>query len=312
MKLKRTTSYNIILGSLIIVLCIAVALVSNVFISATNITNIFQQISVLGIVTAGMGMIILSGGIDLSVGSQMSSVGAAVASMIAAGMPVWAALLLGMLIGIAFGAINGMLVAYTRAEPFIITLGMMSFYRGIALILTRGLTISVNNVYDWLGRGTVGPIPVPVIVFLFIAVMMYLLMKYTSFGRAAYTIGGNPTAAYLSGIKVRGNKVLIYILNSAIAAFAAIVLLSRLGATSPSMGDGFELRSIAAAVMGGIALSGGRGNIVGGMLGVLLLGIISNALNILNVPTFYQDVALGGIIVLAVLLSTINFQKKKG
>jgi len=149
-----------------------------------------------------------------------------------------------------------------------------------------------------------------VIVFMFIAVLMFILLKYTSFGRVVYTIGGNPTAAYLSGIKVRSNKLLIYTLNSAIVALAALVLLSRLGATSSSMGDGFELRSIAAAVMGGVALSGGRGNLIGGMLGVLLLGIISNALNILNVPTFFQDVALGGIIVLAVLLSKVELKRR--
>jgi len=189
---------------------------------------------------------------------------------------------------------------------------MMSVYRGISLITTGGITQSLSGKFSSLGRGyTFGVIPNPIIVFFSVYIIIWLILKYTKFGRRIYAVGGNENAAYLSGVNTDRTKIGVYLLNGIIVGVASITLLSRLGSALPTTGSGMELRAIAAVVIGGVPLSGGRGKAMGTFLGIILTGLISNILNLLNISAYYQDVAIGFIIALAVIISNIGTMKRK-
>jgi len=307
---NNTAFQTLILFVILIVGCVAISFFSPVFLSVTNIINIFQQVAVLGMVTAGMALVMISGGIDLSVGSLMSLAGCISAVLAVNGMPDNMAIVLSILIAVLAGIFIGVIIAFTNTEPFIITLGMMSVFQGITLIVTEGSNVPVMGRFEMLGRTRVGMFPTPILFFIAIIIIMFVVLRYTKFGRKTYAIGGNENAAYLAGIKVKLHKVTIYAINGLIVGFASQVLLSRLGSAIPVMGSGFELQSIAAAVIGGVALSGGKGSIWGCFMGVLLLGIISNSLNVLSISSFYQNIVLGAIIVGAVVLSNIGSKRK--
>ena len=300
---------NIVLAATILVIGIIISSISPVFLSARNLMNIMLQISVLGTVAAGMSIVMISGGIDLSVGSLISFVGSMTALMIRGGVSEPLAVMVVLLIAIATSAVSGLIIARSRAEPFIITLGLMSIYNGLALLITRGNNVGLSSKFEFLGRGRLlGVIPIPVIVLLVINVVIAYLLKYLKLGRRMYSIGGNAEACYLAGIRVKTTKVFIYAMNGFITGIAAMVLLSRLGSASPIMGNGFEMQSIAACVIGGISLSGGSGKVLGSFLGVLLLGVISNSFNIVGVPSFFQNIFLGLVIIVAVVISQFKFR----
>jgi ribose/xylose/arabinose/galactoside ABC-type transport system permease subunit len=284
-------------------ICLITAILNPVFITPTNLINVIRQISILGIVSCGMAMLMISGGIDLSVGATISLAGVIAGKVLVSGYGEITAVVVGILVGALVGLVIGILVATTRVQPFILTLGMLSLLGGFALIVTNGRQIpNLNGKYfEPIGGGMVGFIPVPVLLFILVALFSHFLLRNTKWGRNWYAIGGNEETAYLSGINVKTHKIAVYVLNGFLAGVAAVILASRIGAALPVMGNGYELRSIAAVVIGGVSLMGGRGSIFGAVLGVLLLGVISNSLNMLNVSSFYQNVTLGAIILIAVI-----------
>jgi len=300
---------SLFLLTVIIGLGILITIANPQFISSRNLINILQQISVTGIATMGVAMVMISGGLDLSIGSIISVTCSVMAKLFSIGMNVWIVVLVSVLVALVCGFINGFIISRSGCAPFIITLGTLSIYQGFALVVTSGRIINVGAGFELLGRTNLNIIPMPVLVFLVIGTAVTVMMNLTRLGRRLFAMGGNEEAAYLSGINVGRYKVLVYCLNALVISVASMVLLSRLGSANPVMGSGYELQSIASAVIGGVTLDGGKGSLVGCFLGVLLLGIISNALNILGVSPFYQNMVLGTIIVIAVVVS--NFGKNK-
>jgi ribose/xylose/arabinose/galactoside ABC-type transport system permease subunit len=231
--------------------------------------------------------------------------------VLAAGLGEIPAILTGLIVGSLVGLANGIIVAKTKVQPFISTLGMMSVLQGLALIATNGRQIPNlgGPLFEPIGGGIVGIIPVPVIILFTVLVISHILLRYTRWGRNWYAIGGNEETAFLSGININTLKVAVYVINGLFAGIAAVTLTSRIGAALPLMGSGYELQSIAAVVIGGVSLNGGRGNILGAFLGVLLLGVISNSLNMLNVSSFYQNISIGIIIMIAVIANQYSMRR---
>jgi ribose/xylose/arabinose/galactoside ABC-type transport system permease subunit len=294
-----------VLGVLI-VLIVATSLASPVFLTPINLVNVLRQISILGMVASGMTVVMISGGIDLSVGAVLSFVGCVAAKALVHGYGIPVALLIGIGGGAAMGFFNGIIIANTRAHPFIITLGTMTLIQGVALVVTGSYpTMAEGAAFEqflWLGTGSVLWIPVPIIVFFLVMALCSTLLRRTRFGRHCYAVGGSEATAYLSGIDIKRHKVAIYTFVGALTGLASLVLTARLASALPTMGSGYELQCIAAIVIGGVALMGGRGNMWAAFTGVLLLGVISNSLSLLNVNAFYQYIVLGSIIVFAVVL----------
>jgi ribose/xylose/arabinose/galactoside ABC-type transport system permease subunit len=287
----------------LVLLVITLGISSPVFLSARNIRNILQQVSTLGILSMGMTILMISGGIDLSVGSSISVVAVIVGKLLKAGVPVGIPILLGLLIGCLIGLVNGLLASQTRAHPFILTLGTMTLFQGVAIIITQGYPITdLGDKFEWIGGATVGRIPFIVILFFTVMIVSFLILKYTRLGRKAYAIGGNEYTTYLAGIRVKTFKIIFYVMCGFLTGLASLVLSSRISSAIPTMGTGFELQSIGAVVIGGTPLTGGRGSVWGTLTGVLLLGIIANGLNLLHVEASWQYVVTGFVIIIAVIL----------
>lgn len=288
--------------AVLLVLVIVTASQSDVFLTVGNLRNILLQISVLAIVASGMTMLMISGGIDLSVGSLMSLAAVTIALLGAAGVPLPLAILAGFGIGVAVGAGNGLLAAWGKAHPFIVTLGVSILLQGVALSVSGGVPIStIDPALISFGASNVLGIPGPVLVAAAVLLLTGLVLRYTVFGRTLYALGGSEPATRLAGIPVRRMKVLLYAINGVVVTIAAIVLMSRIASAQPLMGTGYELQAIAAVAVGGTPLAGGRGSIVGTLLGVVLLGVISNSLNLLGVSGSFQYVLQGAVIVVAVM-----------
>jgi len=287
----------------LIILVIVIGVLSPVFLSGRNIRNILQQVSTLGILSMGVTILMVSGGIDLSVGSSISVVAVVAGIMIKANYPAELAIIAGLLIGCGIGFINGLLAAYTKAHPFILTLGTMTLFQGVAIIITEGYPITnLGTRFEWIGSATIWRFPFIVILFFIVMLVCYFLLRYLRLGRIAYAIGGNEYTTYLAGIPVKRYKILFYVTCGFFTGLASIVLASRISSAIPTMGVDYTLQSIGAAVIGGIPLTGGRGNVWGTLTGVLLLGIIANGLNLLHVEASWQYVLTGIIIIIAVIL----------
>lgn len=287
----------------LILLVIVLGISSPVFLSARNIRNILQQVSTLGILSMGMTVLMISGGIDLSVGSSISVVSVIVGKLLKAGVPVGIPIVLGLLTGCFIGLINGLLASHTRAHPFILTLGTMTLLQGVAIIITEGYPITdLGDKFEWIGGATIGKVPFIVILFFVVMFFCFFILKYTRLGRKAYAIGGNEYTTYLAGIRVKTFKIIFYMICGFLTGLASLVLSSRISSAIPTMGTGFELQSIGAVVIGGTPLTGGRGSVWGTLTGVLLLGIIANGLNLLHVEASWQYVVTGAVIIFAVIL----------
>lgn len=273
------------------------------FLSVGNLTNIMAQVCVTAVLAAGASVVIFGGGIDLSVGSLLAVSAALAAGALKAGWPVWAACAAGILTGTAFGAMNGVLVAWLALPPFIATLGMMGIARGITYVYLGGAPLfSFDPSFRALAEGRLLGIPAPVIVMVAVFVAGYLLLARTGFGRSVYALGGNEEAARLAGIPIARMKTAIYALCGAASGLAGLLLAARLDSAEPQAGDGYELDAIAAVVMGGASLSGGEGTIWGSLVGALIMGVVRNGLNLLNVSAYWQKAAIGSIILVAVWL----------
>jgi len=302
--------------SVLFLIIVIASLLSPFFLTSANISNLLLQVAVNMVVSMGMFMVILSGGVDLSVGSILAVCGVLVAGLLRT-FSMGTAIVLTILIGIGLGTVNGLVVSKLKVAPFIVTLGMMSFARGVAYWYTGAVSIiwsSFPNVqlFSLLGGGRVlGFVPIPAIIWAALAVLAFVIIRYTVFGRVLYAIGGNEESARLSGINTLRYKIFPYAYSGFCCAIAGILLTSRLGVGSPLSGVGLELDSIAAVVIGGTRLSGGEGRISGVVIGVFILGIINNILDLMNVPSHPQQMLKGAIIVAAVILSSQRMKKSR-
>ncbi|MFP3953018.1 MAG: ABC transporter permease [Candidatus Acetothermia bacterium] len=273
------------------------------FFNPNNLFNILLQVSVLGVVAMGATVLLISAGLDLSVGGMLSVSGYVSGIVIGMTGSTTLGIFTALLVATAIGMFNGLLVATDRAHPFIITLGMMTLLQGIAIAISRGSPINtMGNLFALIGiRKVGGVIPLPVIIFLAVTILVAFFLRKTPLGRYAYAIGGNEEASRLSGVRTKQVKIALYTLNGFLVGIAAVLLSSILDSALPNMGNGYELRAIAAVVIGGTPLFGGRGSVWGTLGGVLLLGLVSNSINMLGISANFQDVVLGIIILFAVM-----------
>ncbi len=297
-------SQNLKLIGVLALIAIVITIVNPKFMKITNIVSIFQQVSVLGILTMAMALALISGGIDLSIGMIMALAGVIISTVIEAGAPVWVAVLIGVGVATLCGLVNGLIISLTRTMPLIITLGMSGVYFGLALVISGGQFMGFNGAFDLIGRTRIAGIFPATLIFLFVVViLMYVLLNHTRFGRRVVAIGGNEENAYLSGIRVTRYKTLVYTIGGLLAGVASIVLVSRLDSIVATVGTGYELSALTAAVIGGVTFEGGRGSVGGAFIGVILMGVISNAMTVLSVNSYLQTAITGAIIVVPVVLS---------
>lgn len=299
----------------IVIVTLISPLFSPVFFTSFNLFNLMRQISYTAIVSVGMLMTILIGGIDLSVGSVMQIVGLVSILLVQSQMPVGLVIIVVLLLGAALGLLNGTLITYGRLQPFIVTLGTKVIIDGITLVITQGKGIGgdVSDSFLSIGAGYAGPVPIPVIIMVVIYIAGYLLLSKSVFGRQIYAVGSNRLAAHNSGINVRRIQILVYVLSGLFAAIAGLLVASRTGAFQPITthggATGMEMSAIAAVVVGGASLAGGKGTIVGAFLGALVAGLLFNLLVLLNINPYIQQFVLGVIILLAVIFSASERRK---
>jgi ribose transport system permease protein len=293
------------LGTLggLLALCLMLWAATPHFLTVSNLLNVLEQTAINAVVAVGMTFVIVSGGIDLSVGSVLALAGIALGRALEAGLPVPVAIAIALAVGLACGLANGLLVTFGRLPPFIATLGMMSVARGGALMLAEGRPISgFGPGFRALATGRILMVPAPVAITGLIYAMAYFVLTRTVFGRATYAIGGNEEAARLSGVRVRVHKPAVYGVAGLTAGAAAVILTARLNSAQPTAGIMYELDAIAATVIGGTSLLGGEGSLVGTLIGALIMGVLRNGLNLLNVSSFFQQVVIGIVIIGAVLV----------
>lgn len=290
-----------------VVLFVLMSGLNESFLTVSNLTNVARQVSINAIIAVGMTCAILTGGIDLSVGPVMALSGSIAAGLMLAGIPIPLAMMAALLVGALFGLANGSFIAYLRMPPIIVTLASMGIARGLALLYTGGYPISgLPDMFSFFGRGTVLGIQVPILIMAGVYLLAWIMLNHLSFGRYIYAIGGNEEAARLSGIRVSRYKMLVYVVSGLTAALAGLVLTSRLMSGQPNAGEGFELDAIAAVVLGGAAISGGKGAIMGTLVGAMMLGVLNNGLNLMSVSPYIQNVVKGGIILAAIYLSSVR------
>jgi ribose transport system permease protein/L-arabinose transport system permease protein len=293
--------------ALLIALAVLVAVIGiqkpNVFFLPKNFLNIGQAITMIGLVALGETIVIISGGMDLSVGSIVGAVSISIALAMQSNNNLLVGIVTGLLVGGVLGLVNGLLITRGKMEPVIATLGTMAVFRGVAFIMTNGAPIgTMSAAFNKIGSGAVLGIPLPVVIFLLTALAMHFFLTNTDIGRKVFAIGGNVVAARLGGIPIERYRMGIFILSGTIAGLASIILTARSNAGQSNSGVGLELDAITAAALGGVALSGGKGTVVGAILGIIVLGVLQNGMILLNISQFYQFIAKGALLVLAVLL----------
>ncbi len=293
-------------------MCIAMSFLSPVFLTSSNILNVLRQVSTNANIALGMTLVILTGGIDLSVGAVVAIAGTMAAGFIAlSGLPVSIALAMGLLVGIAIGFINGFIIAKTGMPPFIVTMAMTTMARGTVYVYTGGLPVrTLDPIFNEVGSGYLGPIPFPVIYTAVLYIGVMIVLYRTKLGRHIYAVGGNREAARFSGISITRVEIAVYTIIGFLSAISGIVLCARMYSGQPTIGAGFELDAIAAVVLGGTSFTGGVGTIGGTIIGVLVIGVLNNGLNILGVSSFWQLIVKGAVILLAVYIDSLK--KKTG
>ncbi len=303
-KNQREMSLIIALGIMLIVF----SLINPVYIKFNNLRDIIDQAAIYGLMAIGTTFVIISGGINLSIGSALALVAVLCAKMLVGGFPYWAVILLGLLIGFACGTMDGVLVTVFKLQPFIATLGTMSLYRGLAFVFTDGLPVTgVPKEFRNLINGQVfNAFRFPIIILIVTVMIAYILLKYTRFGSYIYAIGGNEEATRLSGVKVDLFKTLAYSVGTVGTALAALVLVARLGTGEPTAGNGYELNAIAAVAIGGTSMAGGRGGVTGTFIGAVLFSGLKTGLIVAGVDTFYQYIATGLVIIIAAYIEVVQ------
>jgi ribose transport system permease protein len=287
----------------LVILCVALWIATPHFATVSNLVNVVQQSTIIGVIAVGMTFVIITGGIDLSVGSIVALAGITFGTLEQAGVPLFVAAAGGLAAGTICGAVNGALITIGRLPPFIATLGMMSVARGVALILSDGRPISgFPASFRELATGNVVGIPVPVIIMLALYAAAHFVLTRVRLGRYTYAIGGNEEATALSGVNVRAYKTVVYCISGFVSALTSLLLAARLNSAQPIAGIAYELDAIAAVVIGGSSLLGGSGSVVGTLIGALIMSVLRNGLNLLGVSSYLQQVAIGAVIVVAVLV----------
>ena len=301
---KFISKYGTLLAFVFLV--IVISLLSPQFLKLPNIINILRQTSVNGIIAVGMTFVIITGGIDLSVGSLVALTSVVACSFAHPGeFSVLFPLAIGLVVGLFGGFLNGFIIAKKHIAPFIVTLGMMTIARGLALVYTNGRpVINLSDNFNNIGGGYLAGIPIPILIFGLVALFGFFILKYTRFGRYIYAVGGNEESARIAGINTKAIIMGVYTITGFLSGLAGIVLSLRVMSGSPAIGQGYELDAIAAVVIGGSSLNGGVGSIGGTVLGVLIIGVMNNGLDLLNVSSYWQQIVKGIIIIIAVLLDS--------
>ena len=291
----------------LILMCIVITIVAPRFATQQNMYLLSRQISLLAIVAIGEFFTILTGGIDLSVGSIIGFSGVMCGLSLASGLPPALAVVLGLAAGFGAGLLTGWLVAYVGLTPFIPTLGMLSMARGVIWVITKGWPVTeIPESFLVLGRGEVLGIPFPVVIMVVLAVFCHSILKYTIFGRRIFAIGGNEEASYLSGVNVKRIKLFIYAISSLCASITGIIMVARFDSAQASMGVSWELDAIASAVIGGASLAGGGGSVFGVLIGASIMGVIQNGLVLMKVSSYWQTLIIGGIIIFAAVIDKLK------
>jgi ribose transport system permease protein len=295
----------------LLALCVLIAVLEPKFLSAGNLAGVARQTAVITIIAMGMTMVMVAGGIDLSVGSVMALAGVAGASAMVAGAPVVAGVAACVAAGAACGLANGAAISALRIPPFIVTLGAMGIYRGMALLLTDGkAVVGLPSSFGYLAEGQLfGVVPVPLVVVVAVALATHFVLASTRPGRYCYAIGSNVEAARYAGVRVSRYQIMFYVILGALAGLAGAIESARLVTGQPTAGEGYELRVIAAVVIGGGSLSGGQGTVTGTIIGALIMGVLSNGANLLGITAFTQQIVVGAVIVLAVTFD--EFQRRR-
>ncbi|MGG1598989.1 ABC transporter permease [Paenibacillus naphthalenovorans] len=297
----------------LLLLCVFFSISTEQFLRMDNIQNIFLQSAIMGIVAIGMTYVIITAGIDLGVGSIVAVTGMVIAGMINSGVPIIAAILAGLLIGMISGIINGFFITRFHMAPFIVTLGMMAAARSVTLVYSDAQTISVykDPFLQYLRMGKIAGIPVMILITAVLFLIAGYVLSNTVFGRHVYAIGSNKKAAEVSGIPVKRIEMMVYVIAGTLAAVGGLMMTARLGSGTPLAGVNLELMAIAAVVIGGTSLSGGRGTIFGTLIGVLLINVLNTGMNLMNISSHYQGLIMGAVILLAALIDSISNKKSK-
>lgn len=286
-------------------LCLILSILSPNFLSFTNLFNVLRQTSIIAIPAIGMTFVILTGGIDLSIGSVAAFVGVIVSLMLKKEVNMALVLFAGLGLGSLIGAVTGLTITKQRVPPFIATLSTMAIFRGATMVITEGKPVTgLGDAFAFLGTGYLGPIPFPVCLWGILFILGWFILSRTRLGEYIYAVGGNEEAAYLSGIYVHRVKTFAYISSGLLSAIAGIIIASRLDSAQPVAGQGMEMDAIAAVILGGTSLSGGRGYLYGTVIGALIIGVLNNGLNLLGISSFYQQLVKGAVILIAVLLDS--------
>ena len=303
---------GILIGLLL--LCIIISVNSPIFLTQKNLLNVLRQISSNLFLASGMTILLIAGGIDLSVGSTIAVIGVFAGTMINLGLPVAVVILASLIVGAMIGSINGAIISNTTLPPFIVTFSMMSILRGLAYVYTGGTTVRIDNAaYINIGTGYLGFIPLPVIYLIIVLIIVYLILNKSRLGRHIYAIGGNEKAARFSGINIKRIRMFIYTFSGIMAAIAGMVLSARSYSGNPIAGQGAEMDAIAAVVLGGTSMAGGLGAIGGTIIGALIIGLLSNGLNLMGIDSFWQIILKGVVILVAVYVDYVkNLKKNKG
>lgn len=314
--MKNTMKYMSELTTVIalIILMAVITIINSNFLTANNLLNLLLQVTSNALIAFGMTFVILTGGIDLSVGSILALSSALTAGLLGSGMPVTLAILISLILGCILGMMNGLLISYGKLAPFIVTLATMTIFRGATLVYTNGNPItkglSDTFLFQFLGQGYIVGIPFPVIIMFIVFIVLYVLLHKTAFGKSVYAIGGNEKAAYISGVKLNKVKIIIYSISGIMASISGLIITSRLSSAQPTAGASYEMDAIAAVVLGGTSLSGGKGRILWTLIGALIIGVLNNGLNIIGVSAFWQQVVKGVVILIAVLIDRFKVVKQ--
>lgn len=300
------------LVAVVLFIVILMSILSPVFLTERNLINIFRQISINGIIAVGMTFVILLGDIDLSVGAVVGVVSVFCGNLLEQGMNWFVVCLISLGVAILFGIMNGALVAYAGFQPFVATLATVTIGRGFALAYSDGKPYIISNPsFKAIGQGYLGPIPIPVILLVAVCIIGFIILNTTTFGRYFFAVGGNKNAARLSGVKTKRVEMAAYIISAICACIVGMILSARISSGQPNSGDGYELDAIAAVAIGGTSMNGGMGSLSGTVLGFVLIGLLSNSMNLLNINSFYQQIVKGLLIIIAVAVDMRSKGKKK-
>lgn len=303
-KIVGSSEFGIVVALLL--LCVIMSFLSPYFLKTANLINILYQISQYTILAVGMSLIILTGGIDLSVGYTVGVCGCLLAWLVEHGTNMWVALLITIIAGVVTGAINGFLITYLKLAPFIVTLGTGKIMAGLMLMITGGMPISIECDLNWLGSGKILGIPVAVIVMILIVIVGVIFSRRTLTGRNVYAVGNSERAAALSGIKVEKIKVLVYIIQGVLAAICAVIATGKLRSADAQLGNGYEMDVIAAVVIGGFNMAGGEGKVWATLVGAAIVGVLKNAFVLLGLASHWQTMSVGIVIIFAVSIDPIK------